>query len=107
MKKAFIKKTMVAAITHKATAAMPILRGENLDQKALDDFLREHDRKGGPNTLKLMAETDQDPQEIKEIFLEALEEAFDALKERALKNTEVVFNEVSKRVKIYAEQKNS
>ncbi len=92
---------MVAAIMRKATVAMPILRGENLNERALDEFLKDYDRKGDANTLKLMAETDQDPQEIKEIFLEALEESFAALKERALKNTEAVFKEVSRRVTGY------
>lgn len=92
---------MVAAIIRKATAAMPILRSENLNEKALDEFLKDYDRKGDANALKLMAETDQDPQEIKEIFLEALEESFTTLKRRALENTEAVFEEMSKRVAGY------
>ncbi|OGI72039.1 hypothetical protein A3J61_01525 [Candidatus Nomurabacteria bacterium RIFCSPHIGHO2_02_FULL_38_15] len=98
MKTEFIQKIVENALLRKATAAMPMLRHENLSEKDVSELLREFDRSGDFSMIKAMIETGQDPKEIKEIAIGAIENISIVLKERFLKHLETLSLELEKRV---------
>ena len=79
MNRKFIQELVKATIFRKLTSAFPLLRKEKLDKKDLETSLKILEREGQLAALK---SSNQDPQELADICLEAFDESVKTMRER-------------------------
>lgn len=95
MKKEFIKAMVLAQLQKKLTAGFSQLRKDSLSEKDIEDFKKGLKQSGFLDALK---ETGQDPDEIKEIFIEAFNETIQALTKKVKDFSDVIFTEIKKEI---------
>ena len=95
MKQEFIQALINKSVEKAITTRFPLLKSDTPDPEEIKRSIKRLERDG---MLSILKQTEQDPEELRQMLLKATDSALETFKARIVSITEAILTEVKKEI---------